>query len=229
MDYVALCENFVATNFPAATIAVMAGSTARGTRTTTSDIDLLLIGDELFDDQRTSLAGTYQFGGEAFEVFAYTNEAFEQWTHGGLAQYRPVIVEMLFEGRGVRGGADLAALRHRWQKTLDAGPVIDAHELAMRRYVITDLLDDLQDSTDQLEQHVIAATLFDRAAELILLTNRHWVGTGKYLPRRLRAFSEDIADELSAPLLSGDLRAFSDEVGLWLDRAGGRVHTGFIR
>lgn len=229
MDYVDLAESFVAAHFPNAAIAVVAGSTARGTRTATSDIDLLLVGDDLFSDGRTSIAATYEYGGEAFEVFGYTHEAFGEWAQGGIAQHRPVIVEMLVDGVEVRGRTALADLRQTWRRALEAGPTVTAHELEMRRYVITDLLDDLSDSTDQLEQRVIASTLFDRIAELILLANGHWIGTGKYLPRRLRELSSEIADQLSAPLLSGDLPAFSREAEFWLERAGGRIHTGFVR
>lgn len=189
---------------------------------------MLLIGDDLFTDGRTSLAATYEFDREAFEVFAYTTGAFEQWARGDLAQYRPVIAAMLVEGIEVRGGGDLAALRQRCGKILDAGPAVDAHERTTRRYVITDLLDDLRDSTDHLEQHALAWTLF-ATAELILLTNRRWIGTGKYLPRRLREFNRDIADALSGPLLTNDIRTFGDEVEAWLERAGGRVHLGFVR
>ena len=229
MDYVDLARSFVATNFPNATIAVVAGSTARGTRTATSDIDLLLIGENLLSGDRTSLAATYEYRGEAFEVFGYTPESFEQWAQGGIAQYRPVIVEMLVEGVEVRGSTVLAHLRNNWSKALEEGSKATAHELELRRYVITDLLDDLRDSTDRLEQHVIASTLFDRTAELLLLVNRRWIGTGKYLPRRLRELSSETADQLSAPLLSGDLAKFGQEVERWLEHAGGRVHTGFVR
>lgn len=229
MDYAELCERFVATNFPAAAIAVVGGSTARGTRTATSDIDLLLVGDGLFSGDRDSIAATYRFSGEVIEVFGYTSESFERWAHSGVAQYRPVIAEILVDGMTIRGGHDLDLLRERWREILAQGPLVTPHDLEMRRYVITDLLDDLADSTDPLEQRVIASTLFDRTAELILLANGRWIGTGKYLPRRLRAFSEHLTQQLSDPLLSGDLRAFSNEVQLRLQRAGGRVQTGFVR
>lgn len=229
MDYLDLCRSFVAANFPNPEIAVLGGSTARGTRTPTSDIDLLLVGDNLFTDGRTSLAGTYEYGGEAVEVFGYTHESFEPWARRGVERHRPVIVEMLIVGTEIRGGAQLEKLRQTWGEILAAGPAVTVRELEMRRYVLTDLLDDLRDSSDRLEQHVLASALFEKAAELILLTNGRWIGTGKYLPRRLRQLSVEVADQLSAPLLRGDLREFGDEVERWLEHAGGRVHTGFVR
>lgn len=229
MDYLKLSERFTAARFPTAEVAVVAGSTARGTRTATSDIDLLLIGDDLFNDDRSSLAATYEFENEVFEVFAYSRDAFEQWARSGVAQYRPVIVHMLLEGIALRDGQPLTELRDIWRGAIAAGPVVSQHELDMRRYAITDLLDDLRDSTDSLERNIIAFTLFERVAELVLLSNRRWIGTGKYLPRRLREFDDDRAGSLSVPLLDGNLSVFADAAEHELNIAGGRVQAGFIR
>lgn len=229
MDYIELCERFIAREFPAADIAVLGGSTARGTRTTSSDIDLLVIGDGLFTAGRTSLAATYQYDDEIFEVFAYTHEAYTEWAIGGVRQHRPVIVHLLVEGQEVRGGEALSRLRSDWSAKLAEGPSADDHELAMRRYAITNLLDDLRDSVDALERSVIAWTLFEKVAEVMLLTERRWIGTGKYLPRRLRELSPGRTDRLTSPLLGADFAAFADRVDEELVSLGGRVHAGFVR
>lgn len=229
MDYVELCERFLAQEFPTAEIAVVAGSTARGTRTASSDIDLLVIGDELFTGDDTSLAATYSFEREIFEVFAYTHDGYAEWARSGMRQHRPVIVHMLVEGQEVRGGDALAALRGRWSARLAEGPIVSEHELAMRRYTITDLLDDLRDAVDELERNVVAWSLFQNVAELMLLSDQRWIGAGKYLPRRLREMSPGRADKLASPLLRGDFEAFARCVDEELDRAGGRVQAGFVR
>lgn len=230
MDHAELAERFVASVYPNAGIAIVAGSTARGERTATSDIDLLLIGDSLFDPaSKTSEAATHEFEGEIFEVFAYTPRGFDEWANRGIEQQRPVIVHMLAEGVPVRTDASLGELRSRWSAILAAGPSLDAADSRFRRYVITDLLDDLRDATDDLEQRVIAGTLFERIAELMLLDDRRWVATGKWLPRRLRALNTERAELLSAPLLAGDYAAFADRVEEELVRAGGRVQAGFVR
>lgn len=232
MDYAGIAERFIATMFPNADIAVVGGSTARGERTATSDLDLLLLGEDLFDafdDDRTGLASTYEFEGEVIEVFAYTRAGFDEWAGRGIAEHRPVIVHLLVEGEVLRGGDRADELRRAWGAVLDTGPAVTDHELMMRRYVITDVLDDLRDATDPLERTVLAHILFQRTAELILLGARQWVATGKHLPRRLRALEPRRAESLSRPLLAGDLGAFADAVEAELDRAGGRVQAGFTR
>lgn len=230
MEHAAVAERFVAETYPRAEIAIIAGSTARGERTATSDIDLLLLGEALFDDEsQTSEAATHAFEGEIFEVFAYTPEGFAEWAHRSVDQHRPVIVHMLVEGRAIRSSASLDGLRAHWGGVLSRGPSLDAAESAFRRYVVTDLLDDLRDATDPLEQQVVAAALFERIGELMLLRDGRWVATGKWLPRRLRDLSRERADDLSVPLLDGDLSTFAARVEGELVRAGGRVQAGFVR
>jgi len=230
MDYLALAERFIAERFPDAAIGIVAGSTARDARTPTSDIDLLLIGgSEMFEGDRTSLAATYEFQHQIFEVFAYTLDSFDEWARRGVAEYRPVIVHMLLEGKPVRDGGPLSELRATWRGVIEAGPTVPAHESDMRRYAITDLLDDLRDAQDPLERHVVAHTLFGKTAELMLLSNRQWIGSGKYLPRRLWQWDAARAEKLTEPLLRADFTAFADRVEHELERAGGRVQAGFIR
>ncbi len=229
MTYIELAERFTAEHFPRASTVVIGGSTSRGSRTRTSDIDLLLIGDGLLPGGEISAALTLEFEGEIFEVFAYTPEGFREWAERSIAQHRPVIVHMLVEGVLVRGGKEVDALRGRWRARLAAGPSVDDHELEFRRYVITDVLDDLRDATDPLERQVLAATLFDRTAELMLLAAGRWIGTGKYLPRRLRELPATRVDAIALPYLRGEMDAFADAVENELVAAGGRMQAGFVR
>ncbi|MGO2747067.1 nucleotidyltransferase domain-containing protein [Microbacterium sp.] len=229
MQYIELAERFIAAHYPKASTAVIGGSTSRGERTRTSDIDLLLIGDDLLPDGESGAALTLAFEDEIFEVFAYTPDGFDEWAQRSIAQHRPVIVHMLVEGIRVRGDEELDALRTKWAAVLDNGPTPDSHELEFRRYVITDVLDDLRDATDPLERQVIAATLFERTAELMLLTAGKWIATGKYLPRRLRELPADRVDALSVPYVRCDFDKMADAVERELRAAGGRVQAGFIR
>ncbi|MFJ4174085.1 hypothetical protein [Microbacterium sp. NPDC089696] len=228
-DLLAVAERFVAARFPRAAIAIMAGSTSRGERTASSDIDLLLLGDDLFDDGASSEASTHDFDDEVFEVFAYTHRGFEEWAQRGIEQHRPVIVHMLLEGTIIRDDGRSEGLRAHWRPVIEAGPVLTEAESRFRRYVITDVLDDLRDATDVLERRVEASILFERTAELMLLDAGQWIATGKWLPRRLRALDATRAELLSAPLLADDLEIFAARIEEELERAGGRVQGGFVR
>jgi hypothetical protein len=230
MEQQHVAERFVETFFPAATVAVVAGSTARGTRTATSDIDLLLIGPAgMFGDGTDSLAATYEFEGEIFEVFAYTLEGFDRWAQAGVCEHRPVIVDMLLAGIPVRSGAPFQQLQEKWEPIMLRGPAPDAHELDLLRYAVTDLLDDLADATDPLEARLVAAALFEKTSLLLLLAHRRWIGTGKYVARRLREWDARRAEHLSAPFIHSDWISFMDAVLTELDQLGGRLQAGFTR
>lgn len=229
MEHRPIVERFLAARFPRAKVAIVAGSTARSTRTSTSDIDLLLLGDALFEDDRESLAATYAFEGEVFEVFAYTENGFATWAERGFAQFRPVIVQMLLDGVAVRGPEELEHWRHRWAPRYAQGPQLEPAEARFRRYELTDVLDDLVDANDPVERHVLGALLFQLVAELILLMNGHWIGSGKYLPRRLREFDAARAEALAAPMLDGDYALFAEHVSQELECLGGRMQAGFER
>ncbi|MBF0815891.1 nucleotidyltransferase domain-containing protein [Microbacterium paludicola] len=230
MDHAEIARRFVEREYPQAEAVVLAGSTARGERTPTSDVDLLVIGPaEMFGPGEDSRAATYAFGGEVFEVFAYTPDAFTRWVERGLADHRPLLLNMLIDGLPVRAGALLESLRARWAPVRDAGPQVDPHELEVRRYIVTDVLDDLRDATDSLERHVLAALLFERLGQLLLLDAGRWLATGKHLPRCLRAWDPDRTARLADPLLEGDDAAFLAAAEAELEALGGRLQAGFTR
>ena len=229
VSYLDVAERFLAATYPAATTALIGGSTARAERTETSDIDLLVIGDDLFPGDNTARASTHRFEDEIFEVFAYTPGGFTEWALRDLGRHRPVIVRMLVDGIPVRDDGTLPALQVQWRARLESGPSVDAHEIAVRRYIITDLIDDLRDATDRVELNLIAGLLYERLAELMLLTNGCWIGSGKWLPRLLHTWDPERADALASAWLTGEHLAFVAHAEHELALAGGRVQAGFVR
>lgn len=229
MEALDVARAFIDERFPLAQAAVVGGSTATRTRTTTSDIDLLLLGPRTMLDGGDSLAATCLHRGELIELFAYTEDGFERWAARGVAQHRPVIVDVLVHGMIIRDGAVLHALRARWAAVLAAGPVVDEHRIDLLRYAVTDLLDDLRDAEDAFEQHVTMASLLEQVASLALLSNGRWLGAGKHLARRLREWSPARAAQLADPFVAGDVVRFADAAGRELERAGGPLREGFVR
>ncbi|GAA1741705.1 nucleotidyltransferase domain-containing protein [Microbacterium paludicola] len=230
MDHAEIARRFVDRKYPQAEAVVLAGSTARGERTPTSDVDLLVIGPaEMFGPDEDSRAATYEFDDEVFEVFAYTPDAFTRWVERGLAEHRPLLLNMLIDGIPVQTGPLLESLRARWSPVRDAGPQVEPHEREMRRYIVTDVLGDLRDATDPLERHLLAALLFERLGQLLLLDAGRWLATGKHLPRYLRAWDPDRTARLTDPLLEGDTAKFLAAAEAELEALGGRLHAGFVR
>lgn len=230
MDFAGLVRRFVEQEFPDASGVVLAGSTAAGRRTTTSDIDLLLIGpDGFLGDGNASFAGTFGFEGEPIEVFAYTPTGFTEWAERGVREGRPVIVRMLVEGKILKNGSELVELYEQWAERYASGPWPTQYSLNLKRYAVSDLLDDLADATDPAEAKLISDELLRQASALVLLSNGRWLGTAKYLVRELRAWDAARAEALLQPYLTGDTQALIAAVEAELERVGGRLQEGFIR
>jgi len=116
-------------------------------------------------------------------------------------------------------------VRERAESVLAAGPPpLSSPELDLARYVLTDLLDDLSGSADPGETAVIGWNVWTSAAGLALMLAGHWLGSGKWLLRELRAADPVLADRMVAAIGSpARLTEVADEV---LGRAGGRFWAG---
>lgn len=225
-----LIDSFVSRVFPAAEGVVLAGSIAAGTATPTSDVDLLLIGPEqMFDEERTSLAAMYEDAGRLIEVFAYTPSTYRTWAASEVAAHRPVILVMLSEGLVLRESPELLELREWATQTVDSGPMIDQHALDVRRYMVSALLDDVSDAQDAGERCILLADAFRSLAELVLLAHGCWLGSGKWLMRRLREWDAGVAQHLSAALVAGDVASFVQHADELLAPLGGRLQAGMVR
>lgn len=136
---------------------------------------------------------------------------------------------MLTEGVVVRPGSELHKLREWADEVLATGPQVEQHALNLRRYTVSALLDDLHDAVDAGERALLLADAFTALSELLLLTHGQWLGSGKWLLRRLRAWDRAVADRLSGALVSGDRKGFIELADDLLTPLGGRLQAGFVR
>ncbi|WP_309133725.1 nucleotidyltransferase domain-containing protein [Cellulomonas sp.] len=225
-----IAEDVLAARLPAADTVVVAGSSAAGTSTATSDVDLLVLGpDAMLPDGSGSAAFTDERDGRPVEVFAYTAAGYREWAGREVEDCRPVVLVMLATGVPVRTGPSCAGLRAWAADVLDAGPRVDRAALDTRRYHLTALVDDLADATDPAESAVLRATVVTSLAELLLLAHGRWLGYGKWLVRRLRAWDADVADALGAALAAGDTEQVLAVARPQLERLGGPLRAGFVR
>lgn len=117
---------------------------------------------------------------------------------------------------------------------LHAGPPpLSVEELEDRRYLISDLLDDLAGSADRDELIFIANRLLTAVAELTLAMQRRWQSHGKWLLRRLRDADPDTCGNLLLGyrqlVCAANPTMFTTAAQSVLDRAGGRMLAGYRR
>jgi predicted nucleotidyltransferase len=222
-----VARRFVAATFPAARTAFLAGSVVRGEGTPTSDLDLVVVGDE------GPWRASYLAEGWPVEAFVHTEASLRDYFGSDAARRMPSLPRMCAEGLVVVDPAGRAeALRAEARALLDAGPpALEAAELAQRRYGLTDLVEDLEGAADPHELRFIAAELAQVASDFRLAYHRRWSGRGKWALRALAAADPDAAvalsDALAAAVGDGRREPLVAFVDATLAPAGGRLFAGF--
>ncbi len=197
------------------------------TRTDTSDLDIVIVGPE----------GPYRelfiHDGWHVEAFVHTSESLRAFFASDIARRRPSLPNMCgrgvvlidVDGLGSRIAAEARAL-------LDAGPPpLTPDELALRRYRVTDSIDDLVGSRSLPESLFIAAALVHQVISLSLGASGRWEGEGKWSYRLLKEKDPDSA----RAVISGLRRLVKGEdpapLIAWaeseLRAAGGRLFEGY--
>ncbi|MET1058339.1 MAG: nucleotidyltransferase domain-containing protein, partial [Nocardioides sp.] len=184
-DFVGRARSLVNERFPQAVAAFLGGSAAAGTATKTSDLDLLVVLPEARAD--VSYVETMRYEGQLVEAFVYGPVALQRWVEKGRSDRRPVLDKLIGEGIALTASADTRSLQEAARTALNEGPApFSGDELRQRQYSLSGVLDDLQDATDSGEAFVLSATAWRESAELALLIDQRWLGSGKWLLREVR-------------------------------------------
>ncbi|KAA0548199.1 nucleotidyltransferase domain-containing protein [Bacillus sp. BGMRC 2118] len=183
---------FIKTHFKACDGAILAGSVVRGEYTSTSDLDLVVFDSSLMKSYRESLI-SYEW---PIEVFVHSFDSYKEFVKQDIDRGRPSLPRMLAEGTVIIDHPQLRFIQEEAKELLDAGPIEWSEQtIRMKRYFITDLIDDLIGSTKRAETIYITNTLVDSLHEYILRTNKQWIGSSKWIDRSLRTFDEELADD----------------------------------
>ncbi|MEV7521154.1 nucleotidyltransferase domain-containing protein [Streptomyces sp. NPDC091371] len=217
--------------FPDALAVILAGSTAAGRATATSDLDIAV----LVGDGGETYRETLRVDGRVVELFVHTRTGLSELFAADVAARRGVLQSMYATGL-VLADVDGEAGRARALAEADlrqGPPALDAATVETKRYGLTDALDDLADAGDHVERLAVAGVVLAAAAELLLDHHHAWSGGGKWLPRRLRAADARRGGALLAGHLhlceSGDPAPMIDAVSEILDLAGGPLREGYRR
>jgi hypothetical protein len=215
---------FVKQFFPDCRGALLSGRVVRGEATTTSDLDIVVFDDRLSASFRES---TVAFGWP-IEVFAHNLQSYQAFFESDRQQARPSLPKMVAEGIVLVDKGCVAAIKAEATELLRNGPELWTEEMIhLKRYFITDALDDFAGANDRGEELCIANTLADLLHEFVLRTNGRWVGASKWMIRALRQYDEAFACAFDTFYRTGQkekIIALADRV---LEPHGGRLFDGF--
>ncbi|PDT04545.1 MULTISPECIES: nucleotidyltransferase domain-containing protein [unclassified Rhizobium] len=224
----AVARRALASRYAGAAFAYVSGSIMRGEGTAFSDIDLVV----MFPSLERAWRESFSEEGFPVEAFVHDPETLAHYLHQDAESGCPVMVNMVATGSIVGPDAERARLiQAKAADVLAAGPKpLAGAGYDMLRYHVTDLADDLRGDRPPEEIAAIAALLYPRLADLILLGRGIWTGRGKWAPRLIRKLDARLAAEFDAAFtlaVQGDgsrLLALADSE---LALHGGRCFDGF--
>ncbi|TMW71443.1 nucleotidyltransferase domain-containing protein [Alteribacter natronophilus] len=221
-------QNLIDSLFPGCDGAVLSGSVVRGEATATSDLDIVVFDSETLQSYRES----FIFEQWPVEVFVHNLESYRHFFSSDCERGRPSMPRMVAEGKVIRDTGVLAAIRTEARDLLEKGPEPWSRKtIALKRYFLTDVLEDFEGAERRDEGLFIAGSLMIQLSEFILRTNGAWCGDSKWHARALKQFDSSLAERLTRAFdhyyRTGEKEqavCFTDDV---LAEHGGRLFNGF--
>ena len=225
-DPVHAAIEFVNRRLPAATVAILGGSSTTEQRTAYSDLDVVIVDNT----QPMPYRQTVRRGDWLIEAFVHNESSLAHYWRLDVESRRPALIRMCADGRIVRGaGGPAEQIQRNARELLRNGPIrCSTEQLDYRRYLLTDLLDDLRGCREPFERLFIANAVLVQAAELALLATNAWLGSGKWLARELHQSLPTVAASFApisaAPTDEALLELLVERV---LGLAGGPLQDGY--
>ncbi|MCC3357229.1 nucleotidyltransferase domain-containing protein [Bacillus sp. REN16] len=219
---------FIRKNYPNCHAALLAGSVTRREATETSDLDIVVFDKNIHSSYRESLI---EFGWP-IEVFVHNEISYKKFFEADKKRARPSMPRMIYEGIVLKDDGILDSIKNEAKEILSNGPDEWTREtIDLKRYLITDTLDDFIGSERREEGIFIANSLAEMTSEFVLRTNRKWVGSSKWVYRSLKEFDEGFASHFVSAFnsyyISEDKSNVIQLVDDILQPYGGRLFEGF--
>ena len=178
--------------YAGARVLFLAGSVMRGEATPASDLDVVVVYERLPNAYREA----FVYEGWPVEAFVHDEETLERFFETDRLRGLPALMGMVAEGVEVPEPGEFSA---RWKRRaaelLEAGPPPwDEEELTLRRYRLTDWVDDMRFPRSADELVATGAWLYQDAAEFYFRTRGLWTAHSKTIPRHLRRTDEAFAE-----------------------------------
>ncbi|MCZ8541427.1 MULTISPECIES: nucleotidyltransferase domain-containing protein [Psychrobacillus] len=221
-------QKFIHKYFPNCNGALLAGSVVRGEETDTSDLDIVIFDETVPSSYRESLI---EFNWP-IEVFVHNTSSYKSFFESDRERARPSLPRMVSEGIILKDDGVIEIIRKEAIDLLKEGPEEWSEiTLQIKRYFLTNTLDDFIGCNKRGEEIFIANALAELVSEFVLRSNRHWIGTSKWIVRSLRAYDEDytiqFVEAFETYYTTGDKEKVIHLVEAAMEPFGGRLLEGF--
>ncbi|WP_129691259.1 nucleotidyltransferase domain-containing protein [Gottfriedia acidiceleris] len=221
-------HHFVNKYFPNCQGALLAGSVVRNEATETSDLDIVIFEKSLSSSYRESLKELDW----DIEVFVHNLTSYKHFFESDYERARPSLPRMVSEGIILKDEGVIEEIKKEANDLLDKGPEKWSEEtIKVKRYFITDTLNDFIGSSNRAEEIFIANTLAELVSEFVLRTNGKWIGSSKWVVRSLIQYNEDFANRFVEAFdlyyTAGEKNQIIKLVDEVLHPFGGQLFEGF--
>ena len=182
-NLIKITNEILQTKYPSAEFAFLAGSIVRGEGTAFSDLDIVVI----FENLPTAYRESFYFQGFPVETFVHTAETLNYFFEMDAKSGIPSLQQMVSEGIEIPNSCELSEiLKKIANEFLNNPPKISDEEIRTFQYWITDLIDDIREPRSKSELTATGTRLYEAISDCYLRTNNQWSAKGKTIPRKLQ-------------------------------------------
>ena len=231
-DLIETVNDIQAARYPGAKVIFLAGSLIRGDGTSTSDLDLVVVYEELDAAYRES----FRHQRWPIEAFVHDPATLEYFFRSvDRPSGVPSLPNMVAEGIEIPEPSEFSKkLKGLAKEVIDQGPPPWSHEdRDHSRYVITDLVEDLKAPRSRQEAIATLLSLYSALANHYFRSKGLWSSKGKTIPRSLIAHDTDFArrflSAFDAALTSQQTDHVIELASDLLSPDGGYLFDGYTR
>ncbi|HZF39458.1 MAG TPA: nucleotidyltransferase domain-containing protein [Blastocatellia bacterium] len=183
-DLIKITKQILDDRYPGADVIFLTGSLLRGEGTPYSDLDLVVIFEQLPHAWRES----FNFQGYPVEAFVHDPETFNYFiSELGRPSGLAAMAHMVAEGVEVPCPSEISRSVKRIAADLIAAgpPKLSDEDERKLRYTITNLIDDIRQPRSREELVASGAELYGALANYYFRANGLWSAVNKSIPRRL--------------------------------------------
>jgi hypothetical protein len=229
LDPKVVALDLLKTKYPGARVILLAGSVIRGEGTEYSDLDLVVLFEQLENAWRDS----YMHGGWPVEAFVHDPMTLRYFMEEEDAPSGcPALAQMVVEGIAIPEESSFSLeMQSMAQVVLDVGPPNwNQQEVDTARYFISDVVDDLRSPRSKHEAIAAGTRLYEKLADFHLRSQGKWSATGKSIPRVLRKsapeFAQDFLSSFDVLFAEGNAKSVIDLAEKTLRPFGGFYFEG---
>lgn len=229
-DPLSTIQKLIKERYPDAKAIFWAGSVAANQGTSASDLDLVIVFEEVAHAYREA----FIYDGWPIDVFIHDLDTLryffeESRTGNGISG----LSHMILNGREITNtGVFSENVKTLAQEVLNAGPATWGQEqINKERFLITDVLDDIKYPAGRDEQIASAAWLLEALGQFYFRSQNKWCASGKSIIRYLKSDNPDLALEFTQAFerlfQTGNSAALELLVKKILEPYGGLFWNGF--